>query len=205
MSTTETFFSILKEHRESKGIQIDEISEYTKINPTYIEAIEEGNFDLLPNVYMRLFLRSYAIYLDVDSVKVLEDYELHTTGKIKNKSEFKMPAKEVDDKPSSSKSEKPLNGDIDVSPKQIATVAGVIIAIFLVFQLISTISKEQQNKDTQITKQVEEESAPIKPVEYEKVDTLDQETEIINNYSELPNLAILNNTDFDPLKKKAIL
>ena len=59
MSTTETFFSILKEHRESKGIQIDEISEYTKINPTYIEAIEEGNFDLLPNVYMRLFLRSY--------------------------------------------------------------------------------------------------------------------------------------------------
>ena len=205
MSTTETFFSILKEHRESKGIQIDEISEYTKINPTYIEAIEEGNFDLLPNVYMRLFLRSYAIYLDVDSVKVLEDYELHTTGKIKNKSEFKMPAKEVDDKPSSSKAEKPLNGDIDVSPKQIATVAGVIIAIFLVFQLISTISKEQQNKDTQITKQVEEESAPIKPVEYEKVDTLDQETEIINNYSELPNLAILNNTDFDPLKKKAIL
>ena len=154
---------------------------------------------------MRLFLRSYAIYLDVDSVKVLEDYELHTTGKIKNKSEFKMPAKEVDDKPSSSKAEKPLNGDIDVSPKQIATVAGVIIAIFLVFQLISTISKEQQNKDTQITKQVEEESAPIKPVEYEKVDTLDQETEIINNYSELPNLAILNNTDFDPLKKKAIL
>ena len=116
-----------------------------------------------------------------------------------------MPAKEVEDKPSPSKSKKPLNGDVDVSPKQIATVAGVIIAIFLVFQLISTISKEQQNKDTQITKQVEEESVPIQPVEYEKVDTLDQETDIINNYSELPNLAILNNTDFDPLKKKAIL
>ena len=34
-------FSLLKEHRESKGIQIEEISEYTKINPVYIEAIEE--------------------------------------------------------------------------------------------------------------------------------------------------------------------
>ena len=67
MSTTETFFSILKEHRESKSIQIEEISEYTKINPKYIEAIEEGNFDILPNVYMRLFLRSYASYLDADS------------------------------------------------------------------------------------------------------------------------------------------
>ena len=48
MSTTETFFSILKEYRESKSIQIEEISEYTKINPKYIEAIEEGDFDILP-------------------------------------------------------------------------------------------------------------------------------------------------------------
>jgi len=205
MSTTETFFSILKDHRESKGIQIDEISEYTKINPMYIEAIEEGNFDILPNVYMRLFLRSYATYLDVDSAKVLEDYELHTTGKIKNKSEFKMPAKEVESKPTPIKAEKPLNGDVDVSPKQIATVAAVVVAIFLVFQLISTISKEQQNNDAQITKKIEEETIPIQPVDYEEVDTLGQETELINNYSELPNLAILNNTDFDPLKKKANL
>ena len=201
MSTTEAFFSILKEHRESKNIQIEEISEYTKINPMYIEAIEEGNFDILPNVYMRLFLRSYAIYLDVDSAKVLEDYELHTTGTIQNKSEFKLVEKEVDNKPSS-KTKEQINNDVDITPKKIATIAFVLISIFLVFQLISTISEEQQSNESQSIEKSNQNNSPMEFHDYEKIDTLEQETKIKKQFSALPDLAILNNTNFNPLKKK---
>ena len=31
-----------------------EISDYTKINPKYLHPIEEGNYDIIPNIYMRL-------------------------------------------------------------------------------------------------------------------------------------------------------
>ena len=85
MDTEETFFLALKTHRESKSIEIDEISDYTKINPKYLNAIEEGNFDVIPNIYMRLFIRSYAKYIDVDYKQALVDYELYTTGEIQPK------------------------------------------------------------------------------------------------------------------------
>ena len=77
MDTEESFFLALKTHRESKNIEIEEISEYTKINPKYLNAIEEGNFTIIPNIYMRLFLRSYAKYIHADYKQARVDYELY--------------------------------------------------------------------------------------------------------------------------------
>ena len=85
MDTEQTFFLALKDQRESKDITLDEISDFTKINPKYIMAIENGEFNLLPNIYMRLFLRSYTDYIGADSNQALVDYELYTTGKIQPK------------------------------------------------------------------------------------------------------------------------
>ena len=203
MTTESTFFSLLKEHRESKGIQIEEISEYTKINPIYIEAIEEGNFSILPNVYMRLFLRSYAIYLEADSGKVLEDYELYTTGKIQTKSDVEV----LDEKPTNKSSAKSSTNDkdIEISPKKIITIAAVFISIFLVFQLISTISEQQQNKSDTIKKENSEPNQPIPIDDSNEIDSTYNSSSQSNNFSILPDLALLNNTDFDPLKKKVIL
>lgn len=89
MNTTRPFFKELKDLRESRGIKIEEITERTKINPRYFEAIENGDFAVLPNVYMRLFLRSYAIEIGAEAEKALEDYELFTTGKVAEKVEVK--------------------------------------------------------------------------------------------------------------------
>ena len=85
MDTEETFFLALKTHRESNGIVLDDISEFTKINPKYLHAIEEGNFNIIPNIYMRLFIRSYVKYIGADYNQALADYELYTTGKIQPK------------------------------------------------------------------------------------------------------------------------
>ena len=76
MANEELFFDALKSHRESKDIEISEICEFTKIHPRYIEAIENGDFIMLPTVYMRLFLRAYANFIGADSEKALEDFEL---------------------------------------------------------------------------------------------------------------------------------
>tara|TARA_Y100000994_G_C15409578_1_gene325245 strand:+ start:83 stop:499 length:417 start_codon:yes stop_codon:yes gene_type:complete len=78
--TDNKFYQELKNTRNSKKISLKEISEYTKINTKYLEALENGEFSVLPNVYTRLFLRSYCDYLGVDSRTILDEYEIYTLG-----------------------------------------------------------------------------------------------------------------------------
>jgi cytoskeletal protein RodZ len=62
---------LLKKARFEKGIKLEELQETTKIQKRYLEAIEEGNFSLLPgNFYVRAFIKSYseAVGLDPDEV-----------------------------------------------------------------------------------------------------------------------------------------
>ena len=51
------FFSDFIKIRESQNITIEDIIKSTKIQEQYIHAIEKGNFDNLPLVYTRLFLK----------------------------------------------------------------------------------------------------------------------------------------------------
>lgn len=88
------FYEDLFKLRKSNNIQINDISENTKINPKYIEAIERGDFDSLPNIYVRLFIRSYAEYLGADSKSILKKYEEHV--QIKPKKFLKLKNKKED-------------------------------------------------------------------------------------------------------------
>ena len=75
MTSSESFFDVLKTQRESQNIEISEICDFTKISPKYIEAIEVGDFTILPEVYMRLFLKAYANFIGADSAEALNNYE----------------------------------------------------------------------------------------------------------------------------------
>lgn len=69
------FYKELKELRESRGISVEEISERTKINIRYLQAIEAGDFDLIEIPYYRLFLRAYAEEIGGDSERALEQLD----------------------------------------------------------------------------------------------------------------------------------
>ena len=69
------FYKELRELRLSKEINLEELENRTKINAKYLEAIEEGNFDILPIPYLRLFLRAYAIEIGGDSERALEQLD----------------------------------------------------------------------------------------------------------------------------------
>ncbi|KAF1304074.1 helix-turn-helix domain-containing protein [Enterococcus saccharolyticus] len=57
----------LRQARLNKNISIDELQKKTKIQKRYLEAIEQGKFDLLPGeYYVRAFLREYASVVGVD-------------------------------------------------------------------------------------------------------------------------------------------
>lgn len=63
---------VLRQARESRGITLEEAAEATKIRQTYLEAIENGRWDMLPApVYARGFIRSYADFLGLNGTELL--------------------------------------------------------------------------------------------------------------------------------------
>ena len=69
------FYIELKDLRESRGISLEEISERTKINISYLNAIESGSFSEIETPYLRLFLRAYAEEIGGDSQRSLEQLD----------------------------------------------------------------------------------------------------------------------------------
>ncbi|HRY82417.1 MAG TPA: DUF4115 domain-containing protein [Candidatus Moranbacteria bacterium] len=66
----------LKKLRSDKRTSIVEASKFTKIQPAYLEYLEEGIWEKLPaDVYVKGFLRSYADFLGVDEKILIRLYE----------------------------------------------------------------------------------------------------------------------------------
>ena len=62
--------------RESRGIGLEEASQVTKIGKNYLVAIEEGQFDKLPNAaYIKGFLRLYAGFLGLSGDEMVQRYD----------------------------------------------------------------------------------------------------------------------------------
>lgn len=58
---------VLRQTRTERKITLADVEQDIRINRTYIEALENARFDLLPApVYARGFMRSYARYLGLD-------------------------------------------------------------------------------------------------------------------------------------------
>ena len=69
------FFEELKRVRESKGIRLEDISRQYKIRQSFLESIENGSFEDLPEpVYTKAFVRTYADLLGVDVGPILARY-----------------------------------------------------------------------------------------------------------------------------------
>ncbi|RMF14507.1 MAG: hypothetical protein D6761_09390 [Candidatus Dadabacteria bacterium] len=65
----------LRQVREARGMDLEDLSQRIKITMTQLENIERERFDRLPApVYLRGFLQSYARELGIDPERVVTDY-----------------------------------------------------------------------------------------------------------------------------------
>jgi len=70
----------LKNIRESIGIELEEVFDVTRINPSILKSIEEDLFERLPpKIYLENFLGSYAEILELDSERVVDGYTNNMT------------------------------------------------------------------------------------------------------------------------------
>lgn len=67
--------ALLKRAREQKGFSLEDIQDLTKIQKRYLQAIEEGNYKVLPgNFYVRAFVKNYAEAVGLNTDEVLEQF-----------------------------------------------------------------------------------------------------------------------------------
>ena len=123
----------LKKLRNDKRTSINEASRFTKIQPAYLEYLEEGLWDKLPaDVYVKGFLRSYADFLGVDEKILIRFYER----------EKEIRANLKKDKKNDSKKEKPINiSPFIFTPKKIfftLIIFLVLSGLFLLYREINS-------------------------------------------------------------------
>lgn len=70
----------LKNARKKKKISIDQIFTKTRIDKKYLNAIEEGNFSIMPEVYIRAFIKEYSKNVGLNPDEILEKYTLAKKG-----------------------------------------------------------------------------------------------------------------------------
>ena len=133
------FYEDLKKQRNVKKITLEEISEYTKINIKYLDALENGDFSVLPNVYSRLFLRSYCDYIGADYKKALDEYEIYTVGDRAKTNIEKLSDEQIESESSSKSSNINTNGSKSIQNYKELIIAATVIAIIIVLFIILNI------------------------------------------------------------------
>ena len=151
------FTEELKEQREKAGITLQNVAAKTRIDIKFLEALEDGNFNFLPEIYVKAFIKQYAKVVGLDEEEILQSYILakeskeeavektkqENTGekkedtneqKTKSDVETNKPAKIFTDDGVNKKS----NEDDKKKQKQLiigGSVIGVVLFVLLVFFL----------------------------------------------------------------------
>src|SRR5919202_2540348 len=81
MSSEDTSYSlsaskigqILKQARQEQGLSLQEVEQATKIRARYLKELEEGNFSVLPAVYVWGSLKTYANHLHLDGEALTQE------------------------------------------------------------------------------------------------------------------------------------
>lgn len=69
------FGDFLKEARERRQLTLQQVQDQTKVRLRHLQSIEEGDFEGLPGeVYLRGFLRSYAVAVGLNPDEVIARY-----------------------------------------------------------------------------------------------------------------------------------
>ncbi|MBU0558544.1 MAG: helix-turn-helix domain-containing protein [Bacteroidetes bacterium] len=72
----------LKSKRLESGITLQQIYQKTRIDVKFLESIENGDFEVLPEVYVRAFIKEYSSAINLSPDEIIQKYETAKTGKV---------------------------------------------------------------------------------------------------------------------------
>lgn len=170
------FSDELRKEREARGITLADIARKTRINIKYLEALEQGAFDVLPQTYIRAFIRSYAEAIGISATQFLHSYDVIVTQKYSDEQPapsvpIKSPLKPTKEKEFAIEKEKKMRV---ILLSVISVVGVVLITIYIIASFRTTISNTsvQETPFRDVVKEQEQQSPP--PVAIESVAVTNQ-------------------------------
>jgi cytoskeletal protein RodZ len=70
-----TAFDLLREAREQRHMTLADVAEATLINLEFLRAIDQGKIDILPEAYVRAFMREYAAVVGLDPAILMQTFD----------------------------------------------------------------------------------------------------------------------------------
>lgn len=152
------FAEELREQREKSGITIQQIAAKTRIDKKFLEAIDQGNFSFLPELYVKAFIKEYALVIGLDGEETVKKFLIAREGKDYNevleqeklekekakeqkKSEIPQPKPSVTTAPVKSYYDESLNkkesddSDSDKTKLMYAAVAGLVVLVVAILYI----------------------------------------------------------------------
>lgn len=160
------FADELREKREQSSITLQQMANKTRIDLKFLEAIDEGNFAFLPELYVKAFIKQYAKSVGLDETATIVRYEAARDGRlyesVTKASEPEQPVQKNSDsvppvQTHSAQPKQPVKSYLDpsVDKKQtdsdgpgkdkmiiFALIAGILVIIFAVYFMFLRDSKE---------------------------------------------------------------
>jgi cytoskeleton protein RodZ len=182
----EQFGEELAQARLAKGISLLDISAETRINLKFLEAIERGQFQILPQTYVRAFLREYALSLSLDPNDILLHYNsIQQEGRSRKSDE--IVTQNISPQPKISAGDI-KNQLLKLSPLQWNLALGIFLIVIVVLVIILA--------------NMEKESGSIKPVVEIPFDRVIRESEAAS--IPLASAAVDSVPVFKPLQKDSL-
>ena len=129
------FYEELRDVRIAQSLTLEEISKETKIHPRFLHALEGGEFDILPEPYIRLFLKAYAIQIGVDYKVPLAklDEHLHGTKEAERHDKERHKLRRL--QPGRSPKQKAVGGAKSIGKNQVLWFASLAVLFVIVVVL----------------------------------------------------------------------
>jgi cytoskeleton protein RodZ len=146
----------LKEARLNKNISLQDISGATRINVRFLEAIEQGDFEILPKPYVRSFIKQYARYIGFDEINIIEQFEESKKDPVPQEHHDARPVEKIE-----------LKRDTIPPPKlksmflSLAVIGGIALFVYILLPMFST-NEEQiaERPFLDVVREIEEQSEP---------------------------------------------
>jgi cytoskeletal protein RodZ len=132
----------LKKEREKKNISLSVAEHETKIRSRYLEAMENGRFDLVPLSHSKGFVRRYAAYLGVEPAVINQSIDRLVTS---------LPRKQPFSPRALGKETR-----IFITPRLVASVFSVIVLIVFIGYITYQVKQFAAPPPLEITKPIDE-------------------------------------------------
>ncbi|NLT49831.1 MAG: DUF4115 domain-containing protein [Ignavibacteria bacterium] len=174
------FAEELKNSRTEKKITLEQISAKTRIDIKFLKAIESGEIEILPEIYIKAFIKEYAKTIDLNPENVLKKFELAKSGlsdepvaeenseKPETKKTFENPPENI---PKSEMKEKTNKSNIAL----LIGAALFVILLIIIFTFFSGNNKE-----------IITENSTVPEEEIKKEITVDKNTEVKKEQPAIP-------------------